>query len=109
MHAPGVTVRPLRQMTGGAAFNEVFVDGVEVSDSARIGAVGEGWRVALTTLSHERSAMGHGAFGGAGIFSTEALIELGRHARAGRGPGVRPALGALPAARTVGRPTPEGI
>src|ERR1700704_264328 len=80
MHAPGVTVRPRRQMTGGAAFNEVFLDGVEVPDSARIGAVGEGWRVALTTLSHERSAMGHSAFGGAGILSTERLMQLIRHA-----------------------------
>src|ERR1700674_5782916 len=69
MRAPGVTVRPLRQMTGGAAFNEVFLDSVEVPDSARLGAVGEGWRVALTTLSFERSAMEHRSFGGAGILS----------------------------------------
>ncbi|OLE78980.1 MAG: acyl-CoA dehydrogenase, partial [Actinobacteria bacterium 13_1_20CM_2_65_11] len=80
MHAPGVMVRPLRQMTGGAAFNEVFLDGVRVPGDARLDAVGEGWRVALTTLSHERSAMGHSSFGGAGILSTERLMELVRHA-----------------------------
>jgi alkylation response protein AidB-like acyl-CoA dehydrogenase len=83
MHAPGVTVRPLRQMTGGAAFNEVFLDDVVVPDSRRLDEEGNGWKVALTTLSHERSAMGHSAFGGAGILSTERLIGLvhamGRH------------------------------
>jgi len=80
MHAPGVTVRPLRQMTGGASFNEVFLDDVEVADSARLGAEDEGWRVALTTLSYERNAMGHSAFGGAGILSTDRLMQLIRHA-----------------------------
>ena len=95
MHAPGVTVRPLRQMTGGAAFNEVFLDGVRVADSARIGAVGEGWRVALTTLSFERSAMGHSAFGGAGILSTERLIQLVRHTGDPSDPLVRRAFGRL--------------
>src|ERR1700732_1057547 len=95
MHAPGVTVRPLRQMTGGAAFNEVFLDGVEVADRARLGATGEGWRVALTTLSFERSAMGHSAFGGAGILSTERLMQLVRHADVADDPVVRRAFGEL--------------
>jgi alkylation response protein AidB-like acyl-CoA dehydrogenase len=95
MHALGVTVRPLRQMTGGASFNEVFLDGVAVDDSARIGAVGDGWRVALTTLSHERSAMGNSAFGGAGILSTERLMELVRHAGVAADPLVRRRFGEL--------------
>jgi alkylation response protein AidB-like acyl-CoA dehydrogenase len=79
MRAPGVTVRPLRQMTGGAAFNEVFLDEVPVADSARLGEEGEGWKVALTTLANERNAMGHSAFGGAGILSTQRLLELVHH------------------------------
>ena len=64
MHAPGVEVRPLRQITGEAEFNEVYMTDVRVPDAARIGAVGEGWRVALTTLMNERTAIG-GAVGGA--------------------------------------------
>ncbi|HUR75530.1 MAG TPA: acyl-CoA dehydrogenase family protein [Sporichthya sp.] len=78
MHAPGVSVRPLRQMTGGAAFNEVFFDDVVVPDSDRLGAEGEGWAVAMTTLAHERNAMGHSSFGGVGILSTERLVGLVR-------------------------------
>jgi alkylation response protein AidB-like acyl-CoA dehydrogenase len=95
MHAPGVMVRPLRQMTGGAAFNEVFLDGARVPGDARLDAVGEGWRVALTTLSHERSAMGHSSFGGAGILSTERLMELVRHAGNAHDPVVRRNFGEL--------------
>jgi alkylation response protein AidB-like acyl-CoA dehydrogenase len=58
MHAPGVEVRPLRQMTGDAEFNEVFFDDVRIPDAERLGEVGEGWRVALTTLMNERVAIG---------------------------------------------------
>ncbi|MEV4063310.1 acyl-CoA dehydrogenase family protein [Nonomuraea dietziae] len=58
MHAPGVDVRPLRQITGEAEFNEVFLTGVRLSDDLRLGEVGDGWRVAQTTLMNERVAIG---------------------------------------------------
>ena len=58
MTDPGVEVRPLRQLTGEAEFNEVFLTDVTVRDSDRIGAVGEGWRVATGTLMNERIAIG---------------------------------------------------
>ena len=58
MHAPGVEVRPLRQMTGGADFNEVYFTDVQVPDSARLGGLGEGWHVAVTTLMNERVSIG---------------------------------------------------
>ena len=58
MTLPGVTVRPLRQLTGDAEFNEVFLTDVRVPDSARIGPVGGGWSVALTTLANERTSLG---------------------------------------------------
>jgi len=60
MSAPGITVRPLRQMSGGAEFNEVFFDDVVVADSERLGDVNDGWRVALTTLMSERMSLGGG-------------------------------------------------
>jgi len=58
MHAPGVTVRPLRQMTGEAEFNEIFFDDVRIPDSQRIGDVGAGWSVAIATLMNERVMLG---------------------------------------------------
>ncbi len=60
MHSPGVEVRPLFQMTGEAEFNEVFLTDVRVADSSRLGAEGEGWRVATTTLMNERVALSGG-------------------------------------------------
>jgi alkylation response protein AidB-like acyl-CoA dehydrogenase len=60
MRAPGVEVRPLRQLTGDAEFNEVYLTGVRIPDSERLGQVGDGWQVALTTLMNERSALGGG-------------------------------------------------
>ena len=58
MHAPGVEVQPLYQITGEAEFNEVFFTDVRIPDSERLGEVGEGWRVSLTTLMNERVAIG---------------------------------------------------
>ena len=60
MKAPGVTVRPLRQMSGHSEFNEVFFDDVVIQDSERLGDVNDGWRVALTTLMSERMSLGGG-------------------------------------------------
>jgi acyl-CoA dehydrogenase len=77
MKAPGVTVRRLRQMTGGASFNEVFFDEVRVHDSHRLGDVDEGWTVALTTLMNERAAIGGGI--GNRATSLTRIVELARY------------------------------
>ena len=61
---PGVEVRPIKQMSGGSSFNEVFLNDVRVPDSMRLGPVGEGWKVALTTLGFERDHSDSGSGGG---------------------------------------------
>jgi alkylation response protein AidB-like acyl-CoA dehydrogenase len=58
MHTAGVEVRPLRQITGEAEFNEIFFSDVEVPVENRLGDEGEGWQVAMTTLLHERATLG---------------------------------------------------
>jgi alkylation response protein AidB-like acyl-CoA dehydrogenase len=77
MHAPGVTVKPLRQMTGDAEFNEVFFDNVRVPESQVLGGVNNGWTVGLTTLMYERLALGFGLQVRLRI-ALESLIEMGR-------------------------------
>ncbi len=79
METPGIEIRPLRQMTGLSHFNEVFFDDVRLPDDCRIGDLHDGWRVAQTTLLHERSMMGE--FGAGGI--VDALIALARRQATG--------------------------
>ena len=79
MRAPGVEVRPLRQMTGGASFNEVFFNEVRVPDDHRLGDVNQGWSVALTTLMNERASIGAGGAGGSAGGITARVIEMVRH------------------------------
>jgi alkylation response protein AidB-like acyl-CoA dehydrogenase len=80
MHAPGVEVRPLRQMTGGASFNEVFFTDVRVPADHLLGDVNSGWTVALTTLMNERAAIGGGGGGtSSGSSELRRLIALARH------------------------------
>ncbi len=74
MKSPGIEVRPIKQMSGGSEFNEVFFTNVRVKDSQRLGKVGEGWKVALTTLMNERLAVG----GNQGNADVKELINLAR-------------------------------
>jgi acyl-CoA dehydrogenase len=78
MHAAGVEVRPLRQMTGGASFNEVYFTDVRIRDDHRLGDINQGWTVALTTLMNERAAIGGGG-SSAGRVGTSRLLQLLAH------------------------------
>jgi alkylation response protein AidB-like acyl-CoA dehydrogenase len=60
MHSPGITVKPLRQITGGAEFNEVFFENVHVPKQQLVGQLNDGWRIAMTTLTHERGSASFG-------------------------------------------------
>ncbi|MEN3271524.1 MAG: hypothetical protein V7636_285, partial [Actinomycetota bacterium] len=120
MKAPGVEVRPLRQMTGDAEFNEVYFTDVRIPDSERLDAVGEGWRVALTTLMNERVSIG-GAIppkgrgpiseavkvwnekGHTDVARKDKLMKLWSAAEVNRLTNIRAG-----AARKVGTPGPEG-
>jgi alkylation response protein AidB-like acyl-CoA dehydrogenase len=90
MRAPGVEVRPLRQITGEAEFNEVYMTDARVPDRERLGGVGEGWRVALTTLMNERVSIGGGIVPRNGGPIGEALRLWGE--RTGKDPVLRDRL-----------------
>jgi alkylation response protein AidB-like acyl-CoA dehydrogenase len=76
MTSPGVEVRPLKQMDGNAHFNEVFLSDVRIPHENRLGEPGDGWRVAITTLMHERMSIGNAS--GGYTFPFEKLVELAR-------------------------------
>jgi len=76
MSSPGIEIRPIKQITGGANFNEVFFTDVRIPDSNRLGAVGNGWGVAITTLMNERMSIGAGGFGG--DFGIKEIIHLAK-------------------------------
>jgi alkylation response protein AidB-like acyl-CoA dehydrogenase len=77
MHLPGVTVKPLKQITGDAEFNEVFFDNVRVHESQILGGLNNGWAVGLTTLMYERLALGFGLQVRLRI-ALESLIDMAR-------------------------------
>jgi alkylation response protein AidB-like acyl-CoA dehydrogenase len=121
MHQPGVQTRPLRQLTGHAEFNEVYMTDARIPDTFRLGGVNDGWRVAMTTLMNERSALGgSGSRRGAGTIADavslwasrpdlqtpvlrDRLTQLWLRAEAQRLTSERSR-----AAATVGGPGPEG-
>jgi alkylation response protein AidB-like acyl-CoA dehydrogenase len=80
MRQPGVEVRPLREMTGDAAFNEVFMTNARVHESDRLGDIGAGWHVAMTTLSHERNPENPGLSETAPFGEVELSMPVGEHA-----------------------------
>ena len=73
MRDPGIECRPIKQINGGSGFNDVFFTDVRVPDSYRVGGVGEGWKVAITTLMNERVSIGAG---GGGSRGTKDLFRL---------------------------------
>jgi alkylation response protein AidB-like acyl-CoA dehydrogenase len=91
MDQPGVEVRPLRQLTGEAEFNEVFLTDAAVPDTDRIGGIGEGWRVAQATLMNERIAIGGGAMPREGGMAGLAAAAWREHPEA-RTPGLHDRL-----------------
>ncbi len=81
MEQEGVDVRPLREMTGDAAFNEVFLSEARVAERDRLGELGEGWRVAMTTLSHERDPDNAGMGDSAAFGTVDLTMSVAEHAK----------------------------
>jgi alkylation response protein AidB-like acyl-CoA dehydrogenase len=117
--AEGVEVRPIKQMSGGASFNEVFLNGARIHDDMRVGDVGDGWKVALTVLGHERSTSGGSRRGG----GFDELVGLAQHLGKNADPVIRQGLarayehqkvrewvraGAAARAKTTGSSGPAG-
>jgi alkylation response protein AidB-like acyl-CoA dehydrogenase len=104
LHAPGVTVRPLRHLTGEVDFNEVFLDGVAVPDDHRVGEVGDGWRVARATLSSERQMVAGSGSGGVdriGGSGPDRVLARAQHLGRWHDPVVRQRLMTLGSAERV--------
>jgi alkylation response protein AidB-like acyl-CoA dehydrogenase len=93
MKAPGITIKPLKQMNGGSTFNEVFYEDVRVPHDFVLGDVNEGWTVAITTLMNERVAIGSGGTGSRG--TVQDVITLAQRRGANRDPRVRQQLADL--------------
>jgi alkylation response protein AidB-like acyl-CoA dehydrogenase len=91
MKLPGVTVKPLRQITGDAEFNEVFFDNVRVHESQVLGGVNNGWPVGLTTLMYERLALGFGLQVRLRI-ALDGLVDMARHVEKGGRPTTKDAI-----------------
>lgn len=85
MEDPGVDIRPIKQMNGASGFNEVFFSDVRIPDTNRLGGVGDGWRVAITTLMNERSSIGGSMGGGGGITD---LIKTAQEVERGGRPAI---------------------
>jgi alkylation response protein AidB-like acyl-CoA dehydrogenase len=121
MHAPGVEVRPLRQITGEAEFNEVYLTDVRIADSDRIGDIGEGWRVSMTTLMNERTTIGGASSGLRRAGPLAEMLDIWKH-REDQDPVLRDKLARFyidftvlgyinqraAAQRKAGNPGPEG-
>jgi acyl-CoA dehydrogenase len=85
MESPGIEIRPIKQINGGQAFNEIFFSDVRIPDANRLGAEGDGWSVAITTLMHERLSIGAG--GSVGRFRE--LLRLARGSRRNGKPAIQ--------------------
>jgi alkylation response protein AidB-like acyl-CoA dehydrogenase len=79
MKSPGIEVKPIKQLTGGSSFNEVYFNDVVIPDSQRLGEIGDGWKVAITTLMNERLAVGDAD----GVDANEAFELAKKHNKDG--------------------------
>ena len=86
MKSPGVDIKPIKQISGGANFNEVYFQDVRIPDAQRLGAVGQGWQVSLTTLMNERATIASG--GGGGFGGVRSALELARKVKVGDKPAI---------------------